>query len=73
MGFLLGGCWFLWNYFRVNGSVYPMIQSVPSLTTGTLLAPPPAAMLANVVAVASVTKARAPAPALAAEGSVATV
>lgn len=47
----------------------PTIQFVPSLTTGTLFAPPPATVDANVVAVASVTNARAPAPAVAAEGS----
>ena len=58
----------------MNGSIsYPISQLVPSLTTGTLLAPPPATVERNVVAVASVTKARAPLPAVAAAGSEATV
>ena len=48
-------------------------ELVPSETTGTLFAPPPAAVDKNVVAVASVTMDRAPAPAVAADGSDATV
>lgn len=39
---------------------YPIFQLVPSLKTGTLLAPPPVTVEANVVAVASVTNALAP-------------
>ena len=41
-----------------------MSQLVPLLTTGTAFAPPPATVERNVVAVASVTNARAPAPAV---------
>ena len=51
----------------------PIFQLVPSEYTGTLLAPPPATVDANVVAVASDTKPLAPTPLVAALGSVATV
>jgi len=50
-----------------------MRQLVPSEYTGTLLAPPPATIEAKVVALASVTNARAPEPAVAAEAKPATV
>ena len=50
-----------------------MRQLVPSEYTGTLLAPPPATIAAKVVALASVTNARAPKPAVAAAGNAATV
>ena len=56
-----------------EGAHQPISQLVPSLTTGTLLAPPPATVLRKVVAVASVTNARAPAPAVAAAARLATV
>lgn len=53
--------------------IYPIRQFVPSLYTGTPLAPPPATTEAKVVEFASVTKAVAPAPEPDAEGKVATV
>ena len=49
-----------------------MRQLVPSLNTGTMLDPPPATMLWNVVALAFVTIARAPTPTVAADGKLAT-
>jgi peptidoglycan/LPS O-acetylase OafA/YrhL len=51
----------------------PISQFVPSLTTGSLFAPPPAIVLKKVVALASVTKARAPTPAVDADGKLETV
>jgi hypothetical protein len=53
--------------------VHPIFQFVPSEYTGTLLAPPPATVEANVVAVASDTKDLAPTPDVDALGSVDTV
>jgi hypothetical protein len=51
---------------------YPINQLVPLEYTGTLFAPPPATIDAKVVAVASETKALAPAPPVVAEGNAAT-
>src|SRR3954471_21675301 len=56
--------------FKLN---HPIRQFAPSLYTGTPFAPPPATAEAKVVALASVTKDRAPAPAVAAAGRPATV
>ena len=50
-----------------------MYQLVPSDHTGRALAPPPTAVLPKLVVEASVTKALAPAPTVAADGKFATV
>jgi hypothetical protein len=52
---------------------YPINHAEPSENTGTLFVPPPVRAALNVADVASVTNPRAPAPAVAAAGRVATV